>query len=545
MYQESEKSNVRDSEKPTYGSNGNNDNDVIEPEEVDILEKIIGGFGIWQFKITLLLSLLKIPSAWTQLSIVFIAPHVEFWCKPPNEFANLPVHKWKSIIAIADDQFNNNTYKSSCYMKNVVNNNTNTTILPCIWGYEYNKTYVSSSIITEWDLVCEKQIMVEITQTTTMLGILLGMLMFGAAADTFGRRNVLLVAIMLHILCGLLSTISPWYSIFLFFKFLSAWASSGLISISFVMCLEVVAGSWRTSVSILTLIPWGLGYSILAIIAYFVRDWRYLQLAQFISCFFFFSYYWLIPESPRWLLTVNRKKEAIEILKQAAIENKKDVDGINKMVKEYKEDIKADSVSIIHIFRYSILRKRALILSLKWFTNGIVYFGLYQLSGTITENIYLSVIFVGLISVPGNFCAVVIVKKYGRKISLAVANIVTAICLFCVISISKSSPYYMWLENLFLGLAIFGLTISYPTLHLLSGECYPTVLRNSTVSMNMMCSKLGGMLSPFIVSWAHTNWQVPYIVFGITSVIEIFPLFFLPETLKMKLPDSIEDVENS
>ena len=41
-------------------------------------------------------------------------------------------------------------------------------------------------------------------------------------------------------------------------------------------------------------------------VAYFIRDWQPLQLAISIPSLLLLSYYWFIPESPRWLLSVNR-----------------------------------------------------------------------------------------------------------------------------------------------------------------------------------------------------------------------------------------------
>jgi Sugar (and other) transporter len=41
-------------------------------------------------------------------------------------------------------------------------------------------------------------------------------------------------------------------------------------------------------------------------VAYFVRDWENLQLTISIPSLLLISYYWFIPESPRWLISVNR-----------------------------------------------------------------------------------------------------------------------------------------------------------------------------------------------------------------------------------------------
>lgn len=61
-------------------------------------------------------------------------------------------------------------------MKDLQGENTLTkyNFIPCPWGYDYNRTIISSSIITEWDLVCGRERLVDIAQITLMFGVLLG-----------------------------------------------------------------------------------------------------------------------------------------------------------------------------------------------------------------------------------------------------------------------------------------------------------------------------------------------------------------------------------
>lgn len=70
----------------------------------DITAKAIGNFGPWQFRITLLMSLLKLPIAWFQLNIIFMAPPQDFWCAKPD-----------SMIAYSDDQ-----WRKMCLPVNII-----------------------------------------------------------------------------------------------------------------------------------------------------------------------------------------------------------------------------------------------------------------------------------------------------------------------------------------------------------------------------------------------------------------------------------------
>lgn len=60
-------------------------------------------------------------------------------------------------------------------------------------------------------------------------------------------------------------------------------------------------------------------------IAYFIRDWRELQLILSLLSALYLIYWRYVPESPRWLLATGRREDAVDILLQAATENKKPV----------------------------------------------------------------------------------------------------------------------------------------------------------------------------------------------------------------------------
>lgn len=53
-------------------------------KEDHVVSHLIGDFGRWQGTISALVSLLKLPIAWFQLSIVFLAPEQKFECALPE-----------------------------------------------------------------------------------------------------------------------------------------------------------------------------------------------------------------------------------------------------------------------------------------------------------------------------------------------------------------------------------------------------------------------------------------------------------------------------
>ncbi|KAK8396046.1 hypothetical protein O3P69_005262 [Scylla paramamosain] len=86
--------------------------------------------------------------------------------------------------------------------------------------------------------------------------------------------------------------------------------------------MEICDVSQRNYVGALYLLPWAFGCMVLPGIAYLVRPWRQQQVAHAFLCFITLLY-WLLPESPRWLIFKGRHAEALGILKKAARINKR------------------------------------------------------------------------------------------------------------------------------------------------------------------------------------------------------------------------------
>lgn len=59
----------------------------------------------------------------------------------------------------------------------------NITVRACDGNFVYDHSEVHQSIVTEWDLVCEREWLAKLCQPTFMLGVLIGALVFGDLAD--------------------------------------------------------------------------------------------------------------------------------------------------------------------------------------------------------------------------------------------------------------------------------------------------------------------------------------------------------------------------
>ncbi|XP_035825611.1 solute carrier family 22 member 1-like [Aplysia californica] len=91
---------------------------------------------------------------------------------------------------------------------------------------------------------------------------------------------------------------------------------------SFRSCMELVGPSKRKYAGVVIQIFWCIGIFLQTGLAFGTREWRHLQMSICAGTVLLFSYWWLVPESPRWLINKGRLEEASDVIKKAAKVNK-------------------------------------------------------------------------------------------------------------------------------------------------------------------------------------------------------------------------------
>ena len=103
--------------------------------------------------------------------------------------------------------------------------------------------------------------------------------------------------------------------------FFLAFFNVGLYCAPFVMTVELVGHEYAAICSIIINIPFVAGELILIGLAYFFRNFRTMLRIAFLPPLAMLSLWFLIPESPRWLISRKRFSEAQKILIKASKEN--------------------------------------------------------------------------------------------------------------------------------------------------------------------------------------------------------------------------------
>lgn len=292
--------------------------------------------------------------------------------------------------------------------------------------------------------------------------------------------------------------------------------------------MEIIGTKWRELISVLYQIPFNLGHLTLPLMAYFYRDWHYLQLSLSIPSILLVSYYWLVPESPRWLFTIGRVEESANVLERIAAFNKLPTDAIKMNLEKHaiQTSTRADNISkgnMLDLVRTPNMRTKTIAMSFNWLVCGMCFFGVAQYIGQSDGDIFWNVAVSAALELPGTLLCIYTMKRFGRKATLISSN---TLCGVCMLLIAVLPAHQVPLASV----ALIGMSISFPTVYLYAGELFPTVVRNVGIGTASMIARIGSMVAPFVIAMKTTNAHIPPIALGVLPIVGALLVLLLPET---------------
>ncbi|XP_026744580.1 organic cation transporter protein-like [Trichoplusia ni] len=416
------------------------------------------------------------------------------------------------------------------------------------WVYENQNT-----IVAEFDLACEewKRTLVG---TIHVAGVFATLPITGFISDTFGRRTALVLTSVAPAVVGVIRSFSTSYIMYLCFEFLEAVAGAGVYSTAFILALEMVGLDKRVLGGNLISSTFALGQVLTAGVAWLIPYWRTYLVVIYAPSVLFISYYWLIEESVRWLLSVGNKKEAARIIFKVAAMNRKKLSAETmKMLVEEPEPTKPQLNAqtpektepqkslFMQVLRSKTLMFRLSVCSFWWITLTFVYYGLSINSVSLSGNGYVNYILTSLVEIPGYCLSVVTLDRFGRKSSIMTAFIICGVSLIALPFVPESLPWMQTTLNLIGKLCI---SMAFSSIYIYTSELFPTQARHSLLAFCSMIGRIGALVAPQTPLLMAVMESLPYLIFGIMSGTSGLLMLLTPETLQAQLPDTVEQAEH-
>ncbi|KAM4018574.1 LOW QUALITY PROTEIN: putative solute carrier family 22 member 31 [Anomaloglossus baeobatrachus] len=408
------------------------------------------------------------------------------------------------------------------------------------------QSWLQSTIISQWDLVCENGWKVPLEQICYLIGWLWGYIIFGYVCDRFGRRNAFISALVVALPLGLALCFCPGFLSFLAIRIVFGAALAGIFLSFYIARLELCPPGLRLMITMIGGFFWLGGELLLPGMAVLCADWKILQGA-IMGALLLLSGYWcchlLFPESPRWLLAtqqLNRCKAELCVFSRAnGIDTGEDFAGRETLFTEidslWEGFPRPRYYSFCSVFRTRLIWRNALILGFTTFIGcGIrpcFARNLMTLGGSFPYFLQAGSELLACIFL----C--ITVNHWGRRTVLLLCTILTGFCSLLLLALTQ----YLF-TAVSIAISVLGSLSAHAVVMLsifYASEVLPTVIRGSGLGVILGLSMLGRASLPIIALQQRSGYFLHHVVLSSFCILSVLSLLLLPETKRKGLPDTL------
>ena len=425
-------------------------------------------------------------------------------------------------------------------------------------------SFIGPILVCVWKISLWKSSFVTIS---FFVGMGIGTLMFGKWSDIYGRKPILIMCMCVGLYCSMLNALSPTLIWMIITKFIVGFFSAGVILMVTTMLTEIMPIYHRGSVMVSLQIFASFSSIYVTFLTYMLTEsvgWRY-SLVILISYMIIMTILAIfLPESPRYLLLINNKSEALKIVNKIA-----SINGV-----EHITNIKAtkNKKPVFTDLFHKNYARTTLILFYIFFVVGLDFMGL-SLVAPLVNNIPHKCL-QGMImnsnssskenTLPDNSCCIglswntlkpMLISTFGELSSsiisvylvrfisrkLFIQILLAIIVMACLLINLCVSSIYMGIILLFgrgAASSVYGVIFLY------ASEVLPTSIRGSGVGIFSSFARVGLMSSSIIVNiiMVQNSFLLGTIILITVNIVGCLLLFALPyETKDRTLLETVDD----
>ena len=489
--------------------------------DIDEALALSGPFGKFQVLVQIFFMYAVFTNAYQAVTVYFVGDNPSWTCVSTNT-SNFCMENFGKQITNT-----NRNFSRRCEMKRDE------------WTYTKPKTY---SYITEFDLICEKNSIGALIGGAFFIGSAIGGIITGIMADVYGRKVVFGISLVLITISSIgCSFVKEVWQLILLRALIGAGQGTG-VGISFIYLGEFIPTSHRSLSSNIFQISFSLASFLIVTVAYFVRNWRKLQLYLSFPSMIAMLLIFYVPQSPRWLLATGKVSKAENVVQKISEINGKFFN--NLKLKEESCDVATGIKRYTYVDLFSSCKIMLLVLSqcVLWFTGDLLFFGLTFGASNLGGNMYESFTLISLPDLPCCFFTIYLCNRFGRKKTVLICNLVGGIVTGAIAIFIKNLNYGYVISIV---LSITGkcfINVAFNGAYIWTFELFPTVVRSQGFSMCLVVSRIGGVFAPFLSEvLQNVDPTLPYLVMGTMGILSSFVGLILPETNRCPSREKYDD----
>jgi putative MFS transporter len=344
--------------------------------------------------------------------------------------------------------------------------------------------------------------------SANLAGMFVGAALAGALADRFGRKRIFILTLLTYSLLTGLSSLA-WSALSLgVIRFLAGIGMGGELPVASTLVSEFAPARHRGRMVVLLESFWAYGSVLAALIGYLVIPscgWQAVFLIGALPALYVVVLRRSMPESPRYLLSRGRIREAEQVL--SAVEASTGLPPAPQVPQTLtgREAANRAGTRLSGLFAPGLARRTAM-LWLLWFTMVFSYYGIFtwlpsllRSKGFALDQVFLLNLIISVFQIPGYFAAAYLVEHWGRRNTLAAFLLCNAAGAFFFARQSlgaapDTAQILLWGAVMaFFNLGAWGVVYTY------TPELYPTRLRGTGTGFAAAAGRFGGILGPLTV----------------------------------------------
>lgn len=401
-----------------------------------------------------------------------------------------------------------------------------------------------------------------------LIGSICGVAMAGIMSDRLGRRPTMFISAVLFTVSAMWCAVATSFQVLVAARIIGGLGIGIVSVVAPVYISEISITRYRGQLVSLYQLAVTIGFLAAYVVNYLLLNfshtghfdnswlqlifvgevWRGMLGMETLPALLFFVILFIIPESPRWLITQNRDSKAISIFGKIYT-HKEDVD---RQVADTKSTIAGETKSEWkQLLRPGILKAVVLgvciaILGQFMGVNAVLYYGpsIFKEAG-MSDPLFCQVL-VGIVNMLTTVLATFIIDRVGRHklIYYGVSGMIFSLIMIAVyFSLHESWGLGVWFMLTFFLLYVFCCAVSISAVvFVLLSEMYPNSVRGLAMSIAGFALWIGTYLIGQLTPWMLENLRPTgtFVLFAVMCIPYILIMWrCIPETAGM----SLEDIE--